>query len=185
MKRIYATLTPSARGKSISIDSLIDQLEELKKNLRSKTELFLDRLLDEGIRVAASNTGGFGSYIVFEKQITESESEFYGVLIGQDREKIFTTWDTKGGQSGYEISPILLAEFGSGWYSEVLFDVQGVGQGTMPNAKGHAFDKNGWSWSENGVWHHSRGTRPTHPMHEADIQMLANIDRIAKEVFNG
>ena len=183
MKRYYATITPSNKGRSMSIDQLIDELESYKKTLNRQIELFLNRLLDVGISIAESNSGTYGRYIIFEKKVNVSESEYVGILNGRDAHKVFKEWQTRDGTDGYEISPILMAEFGSGWLAQVLGDVQGVGQGTMPNAKGHANDPKGWYWKDDDGWHHSFGEAPTMPMHRASVQMLVNINRIAHEVF--
>ena len=76
-----------------------------------------------------------------------------------------------------------MAEFGSGWLSEVLFNVSGVGQGTFPGQI-HAFDEKGWYWTtEDGVKHHSIGEKPTHPMHNAMNEMIRDVEKIAVEVF--
>jgi len=81
----------------------------------------------------------------------------------------------------------LLAEFGSGWLANISnWNVPGVGQGTMPNAEGHAFDRDGWWWYDtNGNKHNSYGEKPTYPMHAAMVAMMMEVDRIAREVFNG
>ena len=83
-----------------------------------------------------------------------------------------------------EVNVLAMAEFGSGKLAKVLFDIGGVGRGTFPGQT-HAFDDEGWSWKEIGTdrWHHSVGVEPTHPMYNAYIHMLEQIDAIAQEVF--
>ena len=81
-----------------------------------------------------------------------------------------------------------MAEFGSGHLAEVLFDIAGVGQGTFPGQT-HAFD-DVWHWKEwrddhTGEWHHSKGFRPTHPMYQAEMDMIKEVVNIAKEVYGG
>ena len=84
------------------------------------------------------------------------------------------------------LSPILLAEFGSATYAEVLFDVEGVGQGTFPGQT-HAFEDSWWykEWDENGKgeWKRGRGVTPTHPMYHAKMKMYEQIYNVARKVF--
>lgn len=182
--RKYVTITPKSSRGSMSIKELIDFLDDYEKNLESKITEFIDKLLDVGISVAQGNTGDYGGYIHFSKKI-EGTDTVQGLLIATDT-KIFSQWKTAKGIEGYEVSPLLLAEFGSGWLANVLYDIQGVGQGTMPNAKGHAVDAKGWFWVDTeGKRHHSYGEAPTYPMYSATRGMLFEIDRIAREVFNG
>ena len=184
MRKIYATITPSSsKGSTKSINELIEYLENYKRNLNSKLQEFIDKLLDVGIRTAQANTGDYGSYIQFSKKI-EGTSDIIGILIATDKE-MFVKWKTKDGDTGYNVRPLLLAEFGSGWLAEVLYDIQGVGQGTMPNAKGHANSAFGWWWVDENGEHHSYGQKPTRPMYYAIVAMQLEIDRIANEVFNG
>lgn len=168
----------------MSIDDLIDYLDEYEKNLDNKIKEFLSRLIDRGITVAQGNTGEYGSYIHFSKKI-EGTEDIQGLLIATDT-KIISQWQTAHGVEGYEISPLLLAEFGSGFLAKVKYEIDGVGQGTMPNAKGHAKDLKGWYWVDmEGKKHHSTGTSPTYPMYSAMVGMMLDIDQIANEVFNG
>ena len=185
MRKIYATITSkSSSGATKSIKEVIDLLEDYKRNLNDKVGEFVNRLLDVGIETAQANTGDYGQYIQFEKKI-EGTNDVIGVLIATDT-KVLSQWQTSKGVVGYEVSPLLLAEFGSGWLSKVKYDIQGVGQGTMPNSKGHATDLKGWFWKDlDGKKHHSYGEKPTYPMYSAISAMLFEIDRIANEVFNG
>ena len=80
-----------------------------------------------------------------------------------------------------------MAEFGSGWFAEVLFDdvpLNKVGQGTFPGQK-HAFQPGGWSYQGlNGEWYHSKGFKPSHPMYHAQLAIYDQMIAIAKEVFS-
>lgn len=186
MKRYYASITPKHSSRSRSIEDLIDELKTYKRELQNKIFIFLDRLLEEGIDVAESNSGTFGQYIIFRKKVTENSNEYLGVLYGYDSKKVMRYWIGEGEKvERYEISPILMAEFGSGWLAQVIGNVQGVGQGTMPNSKGHAKDISGWRYKDARTkeWKHSYGEAPTMPMHRAMVQMMVSVDRIAHEVF--
>lgn len=169
----------------MSISELDEWLEEYKNNLATKTQTLVDRLLEVGIQVANMNTGEYAGCIIFSRHVDLGEDTCVGVLVAEDKQKILRTWKYRDSVKGYEVSPLLLAEFGSGFLSEVLDDVAGVGQGTMPQQI-HAFDEEGWHWvDEAGKYHHSIGEKPTHPMHSAMVQIMSDINRIAKEVFNG
>ena len=185
-KRLYATLTPKhpgSSGQTTTLGDLIEALEQYKVELENKSKEFIERLLDVGISIAESNKGPYGQYIIFTKEIKTGVNGYVGALIARDGQKVVKEWYVKDGVDGYEVSPILMAEFGSGWLSQVMFNIQGVGQGTMPNAKGHANDPNGWWWEDSEGKHHSYGEAPTMPMYHADIAMITQVDRIAREVF--
>lgn len=180
MKRINISLT-----KQGSITKAIEQLEQYKKDLATKTELFVSRLLHEGKITAEANCGAYGQYITFREELDANEYGCTGLLIATDREKIISQWYRGGKLVSAEVSPLLMSEFGSGWLAKVYFpSVEGeVGQGTFPGQR-HAFDPNGWSWTdENGVRHHSIGEQPTHPMYSALMTMIFEVNRIAREVF--
>lgn len=173
-----------ARLNNDSIQKLIDELKDYRDSLKVKNELFINRLLDEGIHVADSYKGFYGAYITFEKEVKPGESRCVGILTGRNSGQLISYWNKYGKIKSAEISPILFAEFGSGWLAEVLFDnVSGVGQGTFPDQT-HAFDKGGWWYKGlNGEWYHSNGFKPSHPMYYADIEMVEQVFSIAREVF--
>lgn len=166
-----------------SLDDAIKYLEKYRDDLLVKTKVFIDRLLDIGIDTAEFNSGEYKGYILFSKDFKENEEGITGVLMATDRQKITRWWYKNGELVSADISPMLMAEFGSGWFASVLDNVEGVGQGTFPGQT-HAFDEDGWDWvDENGAPHHSYGETPTFPMHSASIAMLYEINRIAQEVF--
>lgn len=170
---------------SKSIKNLIDDLKDYRSLLRSRSERLVERLLEEGIKVAYQHVGRYGGYVEFTKEIDSSTTQCVGLLIGQDSKPYISTWKYQGGLKSVEVSAILMLEFGSGWLANVIWNVSGVGQGTFPGQT-HATDANGWYWEdENGVKHHSRGEVPHYPMYNADMAMLTKIDAIAREVFHG
>ena len=172
---------------SQSIADAVDELEKYKASLETKTAEFVSRLIDCGISMAQEKVGkGFGKYITFSKKV-DGGKKAIGFLIAKDS-PIIAEWiidDDSGETKTAEVSPLLMAEFGSGWLAEVLFDVAGVGQGTFPGQT-HAFDPNGWNYksAEDGRWYRSKGVAPTHPMHGADIEMINEIETVAREVFS-
>lgn len=165
-----------------SIERAIRSLEKYRDSLPKRSETFVNRLLAVGISTAKVHTGKYGGYIKFERQVNGTE----GMLVATNSKKLVKMWYDKRGRKigSYEVSPILLAEFGSGWLADVVWDVAGVGQGTMPNAKGHAKDPQGWQWYDSsGRLHHSIGEVPTYPMHNAMVAMINEINSIGQEVF--
>lgn len=171
---------------SRSISHAIGELKKYKTSLAIKNEEFVRRLIDEGISIAEQNTGGFGKYIQFYKE-GRGGIRTVGFLIAKDS-PITVEWDYYGEKKTAKLSPLLMAEFGSGKLAEVLFAISGVGQGTFPGQT-HADDPKGWNykeWSEDhkGKWHHSSGYAPTHPMYKADMEMIQRAELIAREVFN-
>lgn len=177
MKRINLKLDDK------SIKNAIKELEDYKVSLKSKSERFVSRLIDEGIKVAYQHLGRYEGYVEFTKEIDNQSTQCVGLLIGKDSKPFISTWKYKGGEKSVEMSGILMAEFGSGWLANVIWNVGGVGQGTFPGQT-HAFDSQGWWWTDtNGVKHHSRGEEPHYPMYFADMAMLSQIDMIAREVF--
>ena len=188
MKRINCSLT-----KSGSIERAIKELEAYKKSLNQKTERFVNALMEVGIQAAKEHSGKYAGMISFTKQLNQTVNGCNGVLIATDGQRVITEWyaskkdaEKHRNVRSYEISPLLLAEFGSGWLANVLGNVAGVGQGTMPNSMGHATDPDGWYWyDDNAVKHHSIGEAPTYPMHNASMAMMSQIEQIAREVFHG
>jgi len=182
MKRKRIDISLTRKG---DIDKAIRELHEYQKDLNWRLGEFFKRLMDVGIQTAQDNSGQYRRYIRFEKQISVSNDGAEGILIATDGVKIIREWIYNGGIKTAEVSPLLMAEFGSGWLSKVLDNVGGVGQGTFPGET-HAFEKDGWWWTTpDGEKHHSIGEAPTFPMHSALIAMEFEVDRIAKEVFGG
>lgn len=169
---------------SRSLNHAIGELKRYRESLAVKNETFVRRLLDVGIEMAEQNVGGYGKYIQFYKE-GKGGIRTVGFLIGEGK-PITVEWDFKGEKKTAEVDLLLMSEFGSAQFAEVLFDISGVGQGTFPGQT-HAFDK-AWSYKEwqddhKGKWHRTSGTKPTHPMYKADMEMMQQVVQIAKEVF--
>lgn len=87
--------------------------------------------------------------------------------------------------NGYAIhargNAVLFIEFGSGAsYGYGHPEPEGYGPGTYPG-KGHWDDPNGWWY---GNHEHSYGNPPAQAMYNAKREILAEVQRIADEVFN-
>lgn len=181
------------------LDALADYLDNYAKTFEQKVQTFLERLAEKGIEVASVNGGDFSSYIVYSKKV---ESGTKVLMIAKDREEITNSWYSSSTSKELRqetISPLLMAEFGSGHYAiSAEGEASGLGgQGTL-NKYGHAFDSNGWYWwsddatsmdgeplnEKNGRWRfHSRGTHPTQPLHKAVMACIEQVEGIAREVF--
>lgn len=161
----------------------MESLENYKAELAQKAQDFVSRLMDIGVETAELNTGQYKGFIVFSKHLFIAEDGVDGAIVATDGTKLIREWYSYGRVVSTEISPLLMAEFGSGWLAKVLDDVTGVGQGTFPGQH-HAFDKDGWDWTTpDGTQHHSIGETPTFPMHSAIVAMEFEIDRVGREVF--
>lgn len=180
-RRISMTLDVS------SINKAIKQLKTYTDNtLPRKMKELVNALADIGIEVAYSNMGQYDGYVEFRKEFNEVIGGCKAIMIGADLSPVLARW--QGDDGGYEVSPIALSEFGSGWLADVKFESMDgiVGQGTMPNAKGHAFDPMGWEWreyQEPHTYHRSIGYEPTHPLYKAWIEMKQDINNVALKVF--
>lgn len=181
------------------LDALADYLDNYARTFEQKVQTFLERLAEKGIEVASVNGGDFSSYIVYSKKV---ESGTKVKMIAKDREEITNSWyasSTSKELRQETISPLLMAEFGSGHYAiSAEGEASGLGgQGTL-NKYGHAFDSNGWYWwsddatsmdgeplnEKNGRWRfHSRGTHPSQPLHKAVMACIEQVEGIAREVF--
>ena len=181
------------------LDALADYLDNYARTFEQKVQTFLERLAEKGIEVASVNGGDFSSYIVYSKKV---ESGTKVLMIAKDREEITNSWyasSTSKELRQETISPLLMAEFGSGHYAiSAEGEASGLGgQGTL-NKYGHAFDSNGWYWwsddatsmdgeplsEKNGRWKfHSRGTHPSQPLHKAVMACIEQVEGIAREVF--
>jgi hypothetical protein len=156
-----------------------------ENEIKAKIRLYVEQLASVGIEVAYRYTDDkYKSYIMYAKtDAVKTSTGYCSIFYGKDIAPLLMTWWTEKGERGYEISPILMAEFGSGFHNENLYDVQAPTQGSMPKQI-HAMDPNGWYWTdEDGNKHHSIGELPTHPMYMAYLEMVNQVDRIAREVF--
>lgn len=184
---------------SNELNKLAYELMDYAKTFEQKVQIFLERLADLGISVASVNGGDFGSYIVYSKQWENNTT----IKITASSGTLTSTWysGSKTKQSRTEeISPVLMAEFGSGHYAIKNKNAKGLGgQGTL-NKYGHANDPEGWYWwsddaayrseddvvvkSANGRWKfHSRGVHPAQPLHKAVMACIEQVTGIAQEVF--
>lgn len=176
-------------------DLSVKGIEQLKRELLNYKEVTLKNLLreyvtelaQEGITVGQQNVGGFGKYITFSIQADITKDGCKALMVATETEKIISSWQTADGIKTAEVSPLLMAEFGSGWCAENPTNVPGVGQGTFPSetAQQNAFKEEGWYWMDlDGTWKHSRGIEAKLPMYKASRKMEEIARKKAKEVFS-
>lgn len=187
---------------NVSLDSkelfkLSSDLLKYADDFENKVKIFLEKLAQVGISVAVANSGVFSRYIVYSiKQ--ENNTTVKLVASSEPIESAWYVSSRSEEQRTEVISPILMAEFGSGHYAiQGTGEAAGLGgQGTL-NVYGHAFDPNGWYWwseeaSQDGVLKKSKNGRflyqsdglpPAQPLHKAVMACIEQVERIAREVF--
>ena len=92
-------------------------------------------------------------------------------------------------QEGYEPFSILLAiEFGAGAHynptpNPLISSEFPYGVGTFPGQT-HAYQDMWWYWDESTQeWKPTHGVKATMPMYNADMEIIQNVAKVAKEVF--
>ena len=181
---------------SKELERAAKDIRKYGKRLERKTNEFLHALADRGIEVAQMNEGDFAGYIVYSKRRNKNTIKIFA----KDAQAIENTWfinSTSTEVRSMTISPLLMAEFGSGFLANSR-GVKGVGQGTN-SPYGHAFNSTGWYWyqdspdarngaefvkEKNGRWKfHSYGTSPSKPMLNAVEELIREVETIAYQIF--
>ena len=164
------------------LNELKRQLLQYKDALPTKCEKLVSRLLESGLSVANARVGEspLGKYVTVTTNISSEKMGCKGILLAKGAVKE---------QDGYAPFSILLAiEFGAGIHYNPTpnpnADKFGLGVGTFPGQV-HAFQSEGWMyWDEKAQeWRHTYGVKATMPLYNADIEIIQNVIRIAKEVF--
>lgn len=164
------------------IEALKKQLLQYRDSLPMKCERFVSRLLQSGVEVANASISEspLGKYVTVTTNISAGKMGCKGILLAKGQVKE---------QEGYEPFSILLAiEFGAGvHYNPTPNPLIGsdfpYGVGTFPGQT-HAYDDMWWYWDEqNEKWMPTHGVKATMPMYNADMEIIKNVGRIAREVF--
>lgn len=160
-----------------SIANAIKQLQEYKADLHRKCYEFVDELGKAGIHMARTATSDeWRGYILFRNDTESTGSGAHGVVLAYNSAEKSVWWWKNGEKHYVSVSPILMAEFGSG-----NFAIEGM-QGTFPDQT-HAFDSE-WHWTDGTGTHTSSGEYPDQPMHMAAVEMINQIESIARKVFS-
>lgn len=169
----------------LSIKGLNDlkrQLLQYKDNLPMKCEKLVSRLLQSGVEVSQTkiSESPLGKYVTVTTNISADKMGCKGILLAKGTVKE---------QEGYAPFSILLAiEFGAGIHynptpNPLISSEFPYGVGTFPDQT-HAYQDIWWYWDENmQEWRPTHGVKATMPMYSADMEIIKNVVKIAREVF--
>ena len=73
-----------------SIQSAISTLQNYKQEILNKCERLVSELADSGIEVGKNNTGNFGHYIIFSKQIEPNVNGCTAIIVATETGKIIS-----------------------------------------------------------------------------------------------
>ena len=164
------------------IEALKRQLFQYKDNLPIKCEKLVSRLLQSGVSVSQTkiNESPLGKYVTVTTNISADKMGCKGVLLAKGAVKE---------QEGYAPFSVLLAiEFGAGIHfnptpNPLISSEFPYGVGTFPGQT-HAYEDMWWYWDENTQeWKPTHGVKATMPMYSADMEIIQNVVKFAKEVF--
>ena len=165
------------------IEALKRQLLKYNDALHTKCEKLVSRLLQSGVAVSQANISEspLGKYVTVTTNISADKMGCKGILLAKGAVKE---------QDGYAPFSVLLAiEFGAGVHynptpNPLISSEFPYGVGTFPGQV-HAFQSEGWMyWDDKAQeWRHTYGVKATMPLYNADMEIIQNIVKIAKEVF--
>src|SRR5574344_1509031 len=170
----------------LSVSGLNDlkrQLLQYRDELPIKCEKLVSRLLQSGVSVSQAriSESPLGKYVTVTTNISADKMGCEGILLAKGAVKE---------QEGYAPFSILLAiEFGAGIHynptpNPIIGSEFPYGVGTYPGQV-HAFQSEGWMyWDEKAQeWRHTYGVKATMPLYNADMEIIQNVVKVAKEVF--
>ena len=164
------------------IEALKNKLLQYKDSLSIKCEKLVSRLLQSGIEVSQSkiSESPLGKYVTVTTNISADKMGCKGILLAKGAVKE---------QDGYAPFSILLAiEFGAGVHfnptpNPLISSEFPYGVGTFPGQT-HAYQDMWFYWDENTQeWKPTHGVKATMPMYSADMEIIQNVVKFAKEVF--
>ena len=164
------------------IEALKSQLLQYKDSLSIKCEKLVSRLLQSGVTVSQTkiSESPLGKYVTVTTNISADNMGCKGILLAKGAVKE---------QEGYAPFSILLAiEFGAGIHfnptpNPLISSEFPYGVGTFPGQT-HAYEDMWFYWDENTQeWKPTHGVKATMPMYSADIEIIQNVAKVAKEVF--
>ena len=175
MKRLYMSL-----NNPNSVDNVIKYLEEYKKTLDNKTEVFIQRLSRIGINALNARIKSISPFYKGE-DIDTSVSEVYRTDEG---------WGVRIAMSG---SQCVFIEFGAG----VILNTSagnslhpkgqelGLTIGSYNSNQKNATSPTGWWYTDKwGESQHTYGTPTFAPLYNSSLEMIEAIQEVAEEVFS-
>lgn len=163
------------------INKMRKELQKYKQSFQYKCKRYIERLLEEGVKVAQVkvNESPLGRYVSLSTDISEEKMGCKGILIA--------TGEVKYSDEYAPFSTILAIEFGAGisYNSKENPNASelGFGVGTFPEQI-HAFEDGWYFWNEDlQKWVYTKGVKATMPMYEAQQKIVEVAKDIAKEVF--
>jgi len=177
---------------SADVRKAADEVRQFGRDFQTKVYQVLQRLADKGITTAQTTIGNFGKFVTFSKQ-TAGDGV---VVVAQETNVIVARWLRKGEEVEAVVSPLLMAEFGAGPHA-IIWEGQNGNTNTLPDGKEigrgsfkypdqiqtHAFQSSWWYMDLNKQWHQASGINPTRPLHNAVLEIIAQIESTAREVF--
>lgn len=164
------------------IEALKSKLLQYKDSLPIKCEKLVSRLLQSGVTVSQTkiSESPLGKYVTVTTNISADKMGCKGILLAKGAVKE---------QDGYAPFSILLAiEFGAGIHfnptpNPLISSEFPYGVGTFPGQV-HAYQDLWFYWDENTQeWKPTHGVKATMPMYNADMEIIQNVVKFAKEVF--
>ena len=164
------------------VESIKRQILQYKDSLPIKCEKLVSRLLQSGVAVSQTriSESPLGKYVTVTTDVSADKTGCKGILLAKGEVKE---------QEGYEPFSILLAiEFGAGAHfnptpNPLISSEFPYGVGTFPGQT-HAYEDMWWYWDENTQeWKPTHGVKATMPMYSADMEIIQNVAKVAKEVF--
>ena len=164
------------------VEALKSQLLQYKYSLPIKCEKLVSRLLQSGVTVSQTKIteSPLGKYVTITTNISADKIGCKGILLAKGAVKE---------QDGYAPFSILLAiEFGAGVHfnptpNPLISSEFPYGVGTFPGQT-HAYQDTWFYWDENTQeWKPTHGVKATMPMYNADMEIIQNVVKFAKEVF--
>lgn len=163
------------------VEKAIKEVKAYEGRLITKCNVLCGKLADMGLVVARAKIGEapLGKYVHLNIKYEHKKSSCKAIL--------FATGDKINTPTG-TIGTLLMVEFGAGIHYNHAENPKasefGMGVGTYPGQT-HAFQEEGWYYmDESGQWHHTYGVKATMPMYNADMEILMNIHKVAREIFS-
>lgn len=178
----YGKKTLTATLSTDSIRKLQDELRKYQNDLTRKCRLLATELAEIGVKVAEAKIGEspLGKYVSIQTDITEEQAGCKAILIA--------TGEVKESEGYASFNTLLAIEFGAGIHHNPTpnpsADKFGLGVGTFPGQI-HAFEDGWYYWDDKAQeWRYTHGVKATMPMYSADMAIIKDIVKTAKEVFS-